>query len=277
MNILKYLHHILIGQFQMHFWKRDNTAQKEAQRARIEEDNRRARVASGIADVNTTFAQLLNPNLKAQKKVTPQDMLKTDPDLLWSQKVGWYKPEYLMMLAQRKADEANSRRRSLKPDYSDSPFLDALQQSFLDFATPEVQRQAGGVQRSLRQGLARRGTLESSVGAEKSADLDRQKAEALARVSARGQEIRSQRAADIEKARTGIVAQLEATANSAAAANDAINSAQILSATQEFKPLGKLIDVGLSTGADVLRQQSMPGASPTIFSRRGRGSSKTIN
>lgn len=269
---------------------RDKTAENEARRARQEEAARRANVAEGIRQVNQTFARLVNPNADT----SAIERAKTTPGratIFHAPEVNeyWLHPTGTGSAASRAFPDRASAENALaalrvqqagltpmQPNYAQSSFLDALQQSYLDFATPEIQRQAGQTQRQLRQGLARRGNLESSVGAEKSGEIDRQRAEALARVAARGQEIRAQRASDIEKARLGIISQLEATANTGAAANAAINATQNLRGTQEFKPLGKMFDVALSTGADVLRQQSMPGATPTIFSRSKRGSSKTI-
>ena len=205
---------------------------------RRQEEQRKRDIRTGIVDVNRTFSQLLNPNVQLPSR----PVFQPHPGL----------------------------------NFANSPFLDQLQQSFLDFATPEVQRQAGTARDKTIQQLARRGTLESSVGAEKTADVERQRGEALSRIAARAGEIRSRRAGDIEKSRNSIIAQLEASGNASAAAQSAINSAQNLSAVEEFQPLGELFRVGLGTRADVLRQQSQPFAPPTLFSKGRKGSSKVV-
>jgi len=242
--------------------KRMEEAENERRR---QEEQRKRDIRTGIVDVNRTFSQLLNPNVQLPSRPVFQPH-QGPPTLLSMAQAPGRREQFLNDLAQ--SDPGLN--------FANSPFLDQLQQSFLDFATPEVQRQAGTARDKTIQQLARRGTLESSVGAEKTADVERQRGEALSRIAARAGEIRSRRAGDIEKSRNSIIAQLEASGNASAAAQSAINSAQNLSAVEEFQPLGELFRVGLGTGADVLRQQSQPFAPPTLFSKGRKGSSKVV-
>lgn len=176
--------------------------------------------------------------------------------------------------AAREALRESERRGQFS--FADSPLLDELEKAFLDFATPEIQRQAEGAREKTTQQLARRGTLKSSIAAENFADIDRQRTEALSRAATKASEIRNQRISDLERSRNSIIAQLEATGNTSAAAQSAVNAVQAASATDNFEPLGQIFDVGLSVGEDVLKSQSQPFAPQTIFSQSGKGSQKVV-
>jgi hypothetical protein len=257
-------------------------------RMRALEEARKLKIQEGIRDVDTTFAQLLNPHLKdslsSQYRVVPNA-----PDPRGIAKNGLYGiKDPSGNIAKYFTSEADAfghirglnggnAQGGLTPDFENSTFLDNLQRSFLGFATPEVNRQGVAATEKSAKQLARRGTGESSIAARQESEIARQRGEALQRIAARGEEIRSQRATDIERARSGIIGQLETTGNSAAAAQAAINSAANLSGSQEFSPLGNLFNTGLRTGSDVLKLQSQPGASPTIFSRGKKGSQKVIS
>lgn len=255
-------------------------AQDIENQRRADEEKRKKDIAFGIRQVNRTFGNLLNPqDAEAGGMFTvskrPPRTLKGGPEFAvlnpQGKVVGVY-PTYDAAIAE--ADKRGPRAGAL--DFTNSSFLDQLQADYLGFATPEVGRQATDATEKVTKQLARRGTGESSMANDQAAEIARQQGEALARVNARAEEIRAERARGIEASRQGIISQLEASANAPAAAQSAINEAANLSAAQEFSPIGEVFNVGLGTGADVLRLQSTPGASPTIFSRRKKGSQKVI-
>jgi hypothetical protein len=236
--------------------------ERQQHEQRLKEQERKRSIESGIKDVNTTFARLLNPDFETVP-LTPEQQKHND--------------------ALKKAKSSNLggkiKGNEIKPDANidlqNSPFLKAIEESYLGFATPEIERQTQDAREQVTKQLARRGMLESSVAAEKEGDIQRQRSEALARAAQRAAELRAGRAGELEKSRANIISQLEASANAPAAAQAAINAAQVAQGTQEFEPLGQVFDVALSTGADVLRKRSEPFSSPTIF-ERGSGSSSRV-
>lgn len=258
----------------------DDTARDIENQRRADEEQRRQRIAAGSIDVNNAFARLLNPNLPTVSGGASSSYNNAIAEIArqggTSVEDVRSNPLYVDLIKLRTQDSAVGQTQ-YAPDYENSPFLESLERSYLDFATPEVGRQARKATEKSTNQLARRGTMESSIAAEQQAEIARQQAEALGRVAARASEIRSQRAREIESSRQNVIAQLEASGNSAAAAQSALNASQTLAGSQEFSPLANLFNTGLSTGSDILQLQSQPGASPTIFSRGSKGSQKVIS
>jgi len=265
-------------------------AEQAEQRRRQEEDDRQFQTQVGINEVNRIFGNLVQGSDRPALFADPARAVQlTQPDSNFQKDLedlvlatGENRSDFVAQDGES-FDPKSARREILREgarrgsfNFDDSSFLDEVESAFLAFATPEIERQFETSNEKLTQQLARRGSLESSVAADKFADLQRQRGEALSRAATRAKEIRAQRIADLEKARTGIIAQLEATGNTASAANAAVNAVKSASATDTFEPLGAVFDVGLSVGSDVLRQQSDPFAQPTIFSRK-QGSGKVIS
>lgn len=286
MNILKQLHHFLIGQFQLGFWNsgNDTTEQdRELVRQRREEEKRKADISSGIRDIDLTFAKLLDPSFQSTASQAEGDVFHdTATNQFWARPSGTGAAENIPFATREEAQSyLQNRTRGSKAgitlDYQNAPLIRQLEEAYLNFASPEVDRQALKAGQKVGFQLARRGTTDSSMAAEQSSEIERQKGEAMARIASRASEIGTQRARDIEKARQGIISQLEASGNATAAANAAINQAGTLGGSEAFEPLGQVFNVGLATGKDVLDNRSQPFSQPTIFSRSGKGSSKVIS
>jgi len=243
---------------------------KQDDERRAADAQRKETIRVGIRDIDSTFGRLLNPNAVAtgvnDQPITAAEQALIDP---------------------RQAIFGGSYTRKELPDpqgllgkptydidYANSPFLQNLANSYMDFAAPEVNRQATKGGQKVAYQLARRGTSDSSMAGEQAAEAERQKGDAMARIASRAEEIKTRRAQDIERSRQSIVAQLQATGDSSAAANAAINSASNLSGSEDFEPLGQMFNVGLATGADVLNRQAQPFSKPTLFSSGKSGSSK---
>ncbi len=134
----------------------------------------------------------------------------------------------------------------------DDDFFGERRQAFLDFATPQVDDQFKKAQEELTFALARAGMLDSSARAEKQGELsklyDTRKREITDQ--AIGQETTARTA--VEDARSGLIRNLQSTADANAAANEAVNRAAALSKPAPFSPLTQLFadfTSGLATQA----------------------------
>lgn len=119
-------------------------------------------------------------------------------------------------------------------------FFDDRRQAYLDYATPQVDRQFGDAQKQLTFSLARGGLLDSSVRGDKVAGL--QEAYDLNRQQVGDQALAFETDArnSVEGARSNLIAMLNATGDSQGAANSALAQAQALSQRPAFSPLTQL-------------------------------------
>lgn len=138
--------------------------------------------------------------------------------------------------------------------------------SFIDYATPQLDEQFGDANKQLTFSLARSGLTDSSVRGEKASelqqlyDLNKQKVadEAL------GYETKARNS--VEDARTGLIQTLNATGDAEGAANSALARSQALSQPAAFSPLSQLFadfTSGLGTQAAAERSFSAGGSAPT--------------
>jgi hypothetical protein len=138
----------------------------------------------------------------------------------------------------------------------DSQFTDDYfnkrQQSFLDYASPQLEDQYGDAQKELTFALARGGNLNSSVRADKAGELqqkyDLNKQQIADQALSYGTEARNA----VEDARANLIATLNATGDAQGAANSAISRASVLSKPQAYSPLTQLFadfTAGLGTQA----------------------------
>jgi hypothetical protein len=126
----------------------------------------------------------------------------------------------------------------------DSQFTDDFykgrRDAYTQYATPQLQQQYEDAQKELVYALSRQGLTDSSVRSAREAELTRL-------FNIRNQEV-ADKAADYEKsarssvedARTGIVSQLNSSANADQAARDAATRAVTLSQGDQYNPLTNL-------------------------------------
>jgi hypothetical protein len=122
----------------------------------------------------------------------------------------------------------------------DDSFYNGQSQAYLDFAMPQINQQYDNAYRGLVFALARQGIGGSSEGNRRygnlSQDYGLQRQGAVDRSRTVAQD--SRRA--IEDARSGVIQDLYATADPAAAAQAATSRAQYLSTPASFSPVGTL-------------------------------------
>lgn len=116
-------------------------------------------------------------------------------------------------------------------------FYSGLEQSYVDYATPQLDDQREDAGEDLTYWLAGKGLLDSSVRGEKEAELgkvyelNRQKVKDDAR--AYGKEARG----NVEDARSDLVTMLHATGDAKGAADSALSRAAVLSKPPSYSPL----------------------------------------
>jgi hypothetical protein len=160
----------------------------------------------------------------------------------------------------------------------DDQFYEKRKQEFANFANPDVQRQYKDAQGGVLYGLARSGNLASSERSRQLGVVDRERDTATMRVADRGAEYANQARTQVENNRTDLINQVNATGDSALAANQAMNRAATLRPSPAFEGLGSLFEnSGSIIKAGRQAEYYTPGA-PGVGALFGRsGKSQTVN
>lgn len=122
----------------------------------------------------------------------------------------------------------------------DQGFFDKRASDYVDYATPQLERQLKQTRDNLIFALSRTGNLKSSAAIDKNADLNYEADVARAGVANEGQNQANSLRNQVENARSGVTAELNATGDSSAAAAAALRNAANLSVPQGYSPLGNL-------------------------------------
>jgi len=153
--------------------------------------------------------------------------------------------EAAMARADEQARQARIRQGTIDVNKTfDTQFNDNFytnrKQSFLDYATPQVEDQYGDAQRELTFALDRAGLLDSSVRGSKAADLQKKYDLTKQQVGDQALSYENQTKASVEDARANLIAMLNATGDAQGAANSAITRASALTQPAAFSPLSNL-------------------------------------
>lgn len=119
-------------------------------------------------------------------------------------------------------------------------FYNERRQAFLDYATPQLDEQYGEANKQLTYSLARSGLLDSSVRADKSAELQKKYDLNRQQIADQALSYETEARTNVEKARSDLVTMLNATGDAEGAASSALARSQALSAPQAFSPLTQL-------------------------------------
>jgi hypothetical protein len=164
--------------------------------------------------------------------------------------------------ARRRQEEREARIRqgmgSIEQTFSqfDDDFYNRRQDSYMRYAMPQLDEQYNDALGTLTAALARTGglaSLQSSVAATKGGRLSRDYSLQRQNVVDQGIGHATQARRDVENARSGLVADLHATADPAAAAAGAAARARIATQQPTYSPLGMLfqnVADGLSNYAE---------------------------
>jgi hypothetical protein len=159
-------------------------------------------------------------------------------------------------------------------------FFQKRAKDYVDYATPQLERQAADARKQLIFSLSRGGNLSSSAGFDKNADLDRDVNEQRIGVANEGLNQANQARTQVENLRSNVVSELNATGDDSAAAAAAIRNASNLNAPVGFSPLGNLFQSFTNTLSAI---GSNPGnnfsgftGGRALFGGNSRGSQRVV-
>lgn len=136
-------------------------------------------------------------------------------------------------------------------------FYTQRNQAYVDYASPELDKQYKDSMRSLVSALARSGNLQSSTRAEKFADLDEQFKQRKLDITNTGRDYSNQAKDAVERSRAELITQNESLADPNAISGNALARSQSLATLPSFSPLGSMLTdatQGLATQADLERR-----------------------
>lgn len=141
-------------------------------------------------------------------------------------------------------------------------FFEKQKQGYLEYATPQLNKQYGDAQKELTFALARSGNLDSSTRAAKEGDLSSMFATQDRAVKDQALSMSNDTRNSVESARSDLIRTLSATGDATGAANSALTRAGALSQPTAYSPLGQLFSnftAGLGTQAALERANAMSG------------------
>jgi len=149
---------------------------------------------------------------------------------------------------EQRADEQARKRRivqgmsNINTQFSkfDDAFYGKQSNEYLDFAMPQINDQYTDAGRGLAFALSRQGIGQSSEGNRRYGKLSQEYSLNRQGAVDKSREVSMNARRQIEDARSGLVADLYATADPAAAAKGAISRAAYLNVAPTFSPVGQL-------------------------------------
>lgn len=141
-------------------------------------------------------------------------------------------------------------------------FYNNLQKNFVNYQTPQLDKQFGDAQRALTYSLTRSGNLDSSTRAKQEADLTGTYAAGRQQIADGGLSYANDARNKIEAAREGLISTLNTTGDATGTANQAITRADMLSTPAPFSPLTSLFSnatAALGTQAQAERAEKLSG------------------
>lgn len=139
----------------------------------------------------------------------------------------------------------------------DDNFYNQRNQAYVDYASPELDKQYKDSMRTLVSALARSGNLQSSTRAEKFADLDEQYKQRKLDITNTGRDYSNEAKNAVERSRAELITQNESLADPNAISGNALARSQSLAQLPTFSPLGSILTdatQGLATQADLERR-----------------------
>ena len=136
-------------------------------------------------------------------------------------------------------------------------------QNFLDYANPQLESQYADAQKELTYSLSRAGLLDSSVRADKEAELQKKYDLNKQQIADQALSYSTDARNNVEKSRSDLITMLNATGDAQGAANSAMTRASALSQPQAFSPLTQLFSdftSALGTQAAIEKANSLSSA-----------------
>jgi hypothetical protein len=147
----------------------------------------------------------------------------------------------------------------------DDGFYGNRSQSYIDYATPQLDQQYNDAMQSLVRSLARGGNLNSSLRAQSMADLQRQRDQGMLTISDQANRFANDSRSAIEASRSNLISQNANLADPGTIRALTDSQVSSLSAGQNYSPLQTLISaLSRSSG-------SSPGGLPATKSKQAAG------
>jgi G:T/U-mismatch repair DNA glycosylase len=147
----------------------------------------------------------------------------------------------------------------------DDGFFGNRSQSYIDYATPQLDRQYNDAMQSLVRSLARGGNLNSSLRAQSMADLQRQRDKGMLTIADQANRYANDSRSAIEASRSNLISQNANLADPGAVRALTDSQVSSLSAGQNYSPLQTLISaLSRSSG-------TTPGGLPATKSKQAVG------
>lgn len=234
-------------------------SQRLAQQSRADEVARQNRIRQGMAQIAATFDGTPMPDFSARSPVSQRGEDFGDVfSGIFGRQIG-------------QAGEAGAAPAP-QPTATTGGFNEAFYQKrakdYVDYATPQLERQAADARKQLIFSLSRGGNLSSSAGFDKNASLDRDVNEQRIGIANEGLNQANQTRSQVENIRSGLVSELNATGDDSAAAASAIRQASNINSPVGYSPLGNLFQSFTNTLSAI---GSNPGNGFSGFAGGGRG------
>lgn len=163
---------------------------------------------------------------------------------------------------QEKIRAGTQRIDSIFGNQFNDDFFTGRRQSYLDYANPQLQDQYAKAKEELTYALARSGTLDSTIRAQKEAELQKLYDQRAREIGDRALSYESDARNNVETARADLIRMLNATGDAEGAANSALTRAQALTQPDAYSPLEHLFTefiAGLGTQAAQERAAALSG------------------
>lgn len=163
---------------------------------------------------------------------------------------------------QARIREGTERINNIFDNQFTDDYYGTTRQSYLDYANPQLEDQYAKAQKELTFALTRAGLTDSSVRGQKVAELQKEYDLNKQKVADEALSYGTKMRTNVEDARGNLVSMLNATGDAEAAANQAVNRAQVLSEPAAFSPLSQLFTnftQGLGTQAALERANYYTG------------------
>lgn len=162
-------------------------------------------------------------------------------------------------------------------------FYNAREKAYLDYANPQLEDQYSKAQKELAFALDRAGTLNSSIRAQKEAELTQAYDTNKRSVADQALSYKTTAKNNVENARSDLIAMLNSTGDAQGATNSAMARASTLSAPDTYSPLADLFSTFTNTlGSQYASEKaaalaSQYGTTPTGTTRFNTGSNSVVN
>lgn len=156
-------------------------------------------------------------------------------------------------------------------------FFNGRRDAYTGYANPQLENQYGDANKQLTFALDRSGLLNSSARGEKAGDLQQLYDLNKQEIADKGVSYSTQAKSSLEDARSNLISTLNATGDTEGAVNSALTRSKILSEPAAYSPLGQLFsDFTNTLGIQAAQERSYAAGGPRprydtgLFGGRGR-------